>query len=232
MRSHFILLLCCVSAMLSGCWETDGPAKGKQNFFLQVEIVGSEGKEDVSCMAQLHKGGPAGATRRLQADEYIRLDDWHLQADSAGLSGFVYETSVPVRSFGGNHEISFLVQGEEQSLQFHYGATRLVEEIEEVGRDEDLELKLDGIPENLTDIRFSLIDTSFSSEDVQELVEPEDGVITIPREKLATLRTGPVSMELIFEKRSKIEVGGKFSGMLRATYSLRRDLLLVPRKRK
>jgi predicted small secreted protein len=96
--------------LLASCNNTEiGESKdvNPEAVYLDYNIAGEEGDEDVTCKFQFRMGGPEGTTLVLNNPAKIELDGEPLMVDSSKLGGAYYEIQKPLASFAGKHIITY-----------------------------------------------------------------------------------------------------------------------------
>jgi hypothetical protein len=164
----------------------------------------------------------------LEPPAMLELDGELLQPDSAGFSGIFYEISFPLEGFGGKHRLRFTSpEGKAYEQEFEYYAFSLSHNLMEEISSGAFELRLEDMPEDEVRVNLSLVDTSFTTNDVNEPVMVRDGSLKVTERMLSKLSKGPVMME-IFREDEQVLQFGPHRGVLTTTYGLNREFLLVP----
>ena len=76
-------------------------------------------------------------------------------------------------------------------------------------------------------IRVVLIDTSFKTDDLNEVILVKGGSLTITKAQLQKVTNGPVTLQLYEEKDQRIKNGTGKGGNLSITYSITKEFELV-----
>ena len=193
--------------------------------YREYKIRGEEGKEALTIRMQFRRGGKNGTTLVLNSPAKVELDGEALQADSVGKIGSFYEVQKRLDEFTGEHSITLLDEkGILHQQPFEFIPFSITELPPTLSR-EDLNFELDGL-EDGESIHIILTDTSFSSNDINEIDTVRNGKLELPKEKLSTLVNGPISLQFIRNKKELFREGGKRTGHITITYSLRREFLL------
>jgi len=215
------------AVLLAACTDNDrrapGPPPGA--VFLDCRVSGEEGKEAVTCLAQVREGGREGRPLELPPPASVALDGVPLPGDSGGISGTFYEIMVPAEDFGGLHRLVFNdPAGKSHETIFSWAPFRM-EELPGPLRREGYRLPLEGWTRGKK-IRLMLVDTSFTTDDVNRLAPVENGVLVLQPEWMQNLAPGPVMMELVREETHLLQAEGRTIGRLVISYSLRREFEL------
>jgi hypothetical protein len=177
---------------------------------------------------QYRQGDENGQAARLQQPGAVTLDGDTLKADSAGFTGVFYETSKPLGGFGGMHRIVFSDGDKKQhEEEFSFTPFALETELPEKIKKEPFIIKLAGFPSSATRAQLVMIDTSFSSADVNEEVWVENGELKIDSSFLANLVSGPITMEIVKEDEEPLKNSPQNDGRFLFTYRLRRQFEFI-----
>lgn len=221
-RLHFFGFL----ALLAGCRERprNGTPYNPALIFCDYRITGAEDQETVNCLFQFKTGGPEGKSLLLQPPSKVQLDGQILPADSAGLSGVLYEVSRPLGSFKGRHEIIYTDhQGKPHPLYFSFLPFTLAAPLPEKLDHPPLTLRFRDLPGKKTPLRLSLTDTAFATNDINEIIQVQNGELILDRDILERLKPGPLVLELVKEEETSLEGDGNLEGRLITSYGLRRS---------
>lgn len=214
-----------------GCKEEEkGPVKkgiSSQSLFLEYQVWGDEEREYVTVLLQLRQKNNNGKTVKLNPPGFVELDGEVLQPDSSRMSGYFYEALKPLSEFAGRHKITVADENKEQvSEEFEYTPFRLASSIgERVGK-EGLSLRLSGLKAE-DRVRVILVDTVFSTPDINEMLPVVSGRLEISGELLTSVRTGPVTLLLFKEEDRRIYHPAVSGGKIAVTYGLKREFDLV-----
>jgi hypothetical protein len=215
----------------AGCTEEGKePAKkgiAAQDLFLEYQVWGDEARGQVNVLLQLRQKNGKGKTVRLDAPGFVKLDDEVLQADSSRMTGVFYETQKPLEAFAGHHRITVGDgKGKQASEEFEYTPFTLSNHLDgRVGRDA-LVLKLAGL-KNGDQVRVTLVDTVFRTQDINELMPVVGGRLHITREQLKEVKGGPVTLLLFKEEDRPIDNSAVRGGKMAVTYGLMREFELA-----
>lgn len=191
--------------------------------YYTLNIWGEEGNDSVNCLFQYHTRGIEGPVIFPSEKAVVQLDEDILEPDSAKLSGPYYETRKPIEGFNGNHSIQFTGTGNKMiKVPFEFNAFHPSPGWPVSLKRGPNELKLENFPQKSSLIRLSLVDTSFDTNDFNEMVSVENGKLQITASMLRELKPGPVSMEITREEE-KLDRNGK----IWISYSLRREFELI-----
>lgn len=194
--------------------------------YLDYRIWGEEGNDSMMVLLQFRKEDAEGATIALQAPAKVELDGQPLREDSAKMTGPFYETARPAGDFSGQHSLVFTgADGKQYREEFFfrpvYLKTPLPEEITRGG----LVLELEGLdPEDY--VRVLLTDTTFTGKEINRLDTVKNGRVTISKQDLGTIASGPVYLELHKEYERPVKDGPGKGGRLSISYGLKRAFVL------
>ena len=190
--------------------------------YYEYQVMGEEGEDSVSCRLQCRRGSAAGPTILLDPGATVLMDSTPLAADSAGFSGFYYETGLPAAGFTGKHNWTLTDKsGHSSKLPFTFNAFTLAGIPAQLKRG-DLQFEVSGLPDDAGRLHLLLIDTAWTSNDLNALLPVKNGRLTVPAARLAELKSGPISLELRYDETTPLETGS-----LRLSYGLRRSFDLV-----
>jgi hypothetical protein len=191
--------------------------------FFDYEIWGEEGREDVSINLQYRMGGPNGTTLILDKPSRVLLDGEEIQADSARLTGVYYEVQKPLTAFSGKHTINFYdFNKKEYKEEFEFRPFTIYPNVPESITRGDLVFDLQGL-DPVDYIRVVITDTSFESDDINDVDTVKNGRLVILAERLASLKNGPINLQFYKELEKPVKNGTKEGGKLSITYGLGRE---------
>lgn len=194
--------------------------------FFDYEIWAEEGREDVTVNLQYRIGGPHGTTLVLNEPSKVMLDGELLQVDSAKYTGAYYEVQKPVSEFTGRHTIVFTdLNNKEYREEFEFTPFSIEPDVPGVCTRGELVFNLKGL-EPVDYIQVLLTDTSFTSNDINEVDTVRNGRLVITKERLSSLSNGPISLQFIKEVEKTVKNGTKEGGRIFFSYGLKRDFEL------
>lgn len=221
-------LLCMV--LIVAC-NDGGVRKGKspeRQVYADYSISGEEGNDSVSCVFRFYKGGPGNLAVLLHEPAKVVLDGQVVQPDSARLSGIYYEVSRPLEQFKGNHEIIFTNEdGKEYRQSFEFISFSIMPELPERLPKRSLVIKLTDFPKQNMAVRLSITDTSFATNDINEIVNVANGQLHIDQSSLEKLKAGPVVLEIVREEEKPIQTKDNVGGRIIISYGLKKEFELV-----
>ncbi len=218
--SHFLLLL-----LLFSC--TNQSNQGADAVYADYAITAEEGSENVTCLFRFYNGSPNGATLVLEPPATVLLDDQPVPVDSAGLSGAFYEVQRPMVSFAGQHTILFKnADGKAFIEKFSFQPFSLTTEIDAAVPWGAITVQLSGLRQT-ENLRVLLIDTSFTTPDINDVQTVHNGRLVISPQALQNVTSGPVTLNLIKEEERPLQNGPGRGGKLSVTYSLSRQFELT-----
>ena len=230
MRTFLKLLWVSVAVNVAACTNTEREEKEMTPgaVFFDYRIGGEEDKGEVTCMLQFRMGGPNGATLLLEDPAKVELDGKVIKADSARLAGAFYETIKPVNEFKGKHSIVFTgVDKKQHKEEFEFTPFQLSTELPQKLKRKPFTIRLAGFPRQKTNIHIALTDTSFTTNDVNEIAEVVNGEVEVTEAMINKLRAGPIVLELSTETERTVNKGANDKGRIWIRYGLRREFELV-----
>lgn len=219
---------CILSVFLfAACNNSDEGVNSEWPYFVDYKVWSEEGSEQVTCLAQIKPDSFSDATLLLQEPATIKLDGELLKADSASFSGAYYEIQKPVQQFSGAHTLTLTdEEGKKHKTPFTFYAFTLKNELPYQIQRGDIQIALTGLPAEAV-LRVVVVDTSFTSADINEVTTVKNGTLTIPQSKLNNVKAGPITLQLYTEEEKPLLKKGAPSGHLSLSYGLKRDLELV-----
>lgn len=222
----FLLFFSVIVVLLSllACRDSDPDAR---TIYCDYYIWGDEETGIMTTRLQYRYFGPGGKTVRLHDPASVAFDGSILQADSARMNGVYYEVMKPVTGFTGKHTITFTTPGQNQyKEEFDFTPFRLKTEVPAVFHRGDLVLELDGV-EKEDYIQVILSDTALFSEGLECTDTIIGGRLTITREELMNVASGPVYLELLKTTERELAEKDRRRGRLIISYGLRRTFELA-----
>ncbi|HYK57174.1 MAG TPA: hypothetical protein VEV15_11955, partial [Flavisolibacter sp.] len=214
------------------CTNTDTEREQKKmtpgGIFFDYRISGEEDKGDVTCLLQFRMGGPNGVTLLLEDPAKVELDGEIIKADSARLTGAFYETIKPVNEFNGKHSIVFTdLEKQPHTEEFEFTPFRLSTELPQKLQRKPFTIRLVDLPADAATIHITLTDTSFTTNDVNEIAEVVNGEVAVTETMINKLKVGPIVLELSTENEKTVNKGANDKGRIWMRYGLRREFELV-----
>ena len=208
----------------AGC--KNKPATGKSKsfspdvVFCDYRVEADEEENRVTVRLQFRSGDEEGTPLRLT--NAVTFDGDSLQADSAGFTGVFYEASRPLDDFAGTHRIAFIdLHQKKHAEEFSFELFGIATELPEQLKKEPFNIKLTGFSTASAKVQLVLVDTSFSSADVNEEVWVENGELKIDSSFLSNLSSGPITMEIVKEDEKPLGDSSGVDGRISLTYRLR-----------
>jgi hypothetical protein len=226
MRKSGYLLLCIIIILYSSCTnpekKVESPGSGGPIFY-SLRIWGEEGNDSVSCMFQYHAGSINGPVVFPGEKNRVELDKVPMKPDSANLSGPYYDLRRPLQGFNGRHEIVFSAHGNHfNDIRFEFQTFHAAPDWPLSFKKGKTQLKLENFPKKASVIRLSMVDTSFDSNDFNELITVENGILNITESMLKELTPGPISVEITREQENLYK-----NGKIWMSYTLRKEFELL-----
>ena len=197
-----------------------------RDIFFDYRVTGQEGYDKLTVFIQFRYGDFDGETILLEKPARVELDGEVFPADSSVRTGYYYELYKPIETFAGKHKIMFTgFDNKQQEEEFEFTPLRLLSEIPDTLRRADLQLELTGAGEK-DSVRVLLTDTAFYSNGINRVDSVINGRLFLTKQDLQSLTNGPVQLELLIEKESRLKSAPGAMGRLLVTYSVRREFFL------
>jgi hypothetical protein len=225
MRIKRFYLSVCAGVLAIACNHTDVRPReqaGMDGIYFDYRVWSEEGQDDVVCMFEYKKGGPSGSTTIIRPSR-LQVDGLEISPDSSRFGGSYYEFVRPVQSFTGWHTVIFTDNNnKEYREKFEFQPFSLEKEIPGVLDRKPYLIRLAGFPTKKTMVRLVIVDTSFSTNDVHELIPVTNGELTLTRQMLSGLRNGPQAIELYREDKRRMRETPLAGGRISVSYGLKR----------
>jgi hypothetical protein len=219
---YFFLML----IVYAGCTNPENKPEGtipSSPLYYSLNIWGEEGNDSINCLFQYHSRRIDGPVIFPGQKAIVQLDNEVLKADSAKLSGPYYDLRIPKDGFNGNHLLQFTGTGNKLiNVQFTFNAFHPSPGWPVSIKRGPYQLKFKNFPLNPSVVRLSLVDTSFATNDFNELVDVENGRLQLTASMFKDLTPGPISMEITREEEKPDK-----NGKIWISYSIRREFELV-----
>lgn len=194
--------------------------------FFDYSVIAEEGREMVSCLFRFREGGLDGDPVTLSETVMLTFDGLEIAADSARMAGTFYEIMLPLNQFEGEHTVLFRApSGREYTETFYFQPFSLKNELPSTISRKNFKLELDGLAEN-DRIAIIMTDTAFLSNDLNRLDTVQNGVLSIPAERLTEVTNGPVVLQLHKEENKRLKNSPRQGGRLLISYGLQREFVL------
>jgi len=194
--------------------------------FFDYEVWAEEGKADVTVNLQYRMGGKNGTTLVLDEPSKVILDGEQLKLDSAKVTGAYYEVQKPLSSFTGKHTINFTdVNKKEYNEEFEFTPFTLEPDVPSTLNRGDLVFNFKGL-DSVDYLSVILIDTSFTSADINDVDTVRNGQLVIKADRLSALINGPIHLQFYREQTLPLKKATKEGGKFMITYGLKRDFEL------
>ncbi len=221
----YVFFIFGLAVAVASCNNEDKVAATPDFIYKDYQVSANEESEAVTVRLQFRKSSKNGPTFVWQAPAKVIVDATELQADSLGKIGSFYELQQPVAEFIGEHTIQLQDEKGVQHRQPFSFLPFTVSQIPETVNREDFILQINGL-KNGTPLHLILTDTSFTSNDINEIDTVRQGKLIVPKEKWSALTSGPINLQLVLNKRETIRENGRRTGQLTVSYSLQREFLL------
>ena len=195
--------------------------------FLDYKVWTEEDKEEVTVHLQFRMDGPEGTPLILHEPSKVTLDGELIPVDSARLSGAYYEAQKPAAAFAGRHTIVFTDgNGKEYREDFEFIPFKLSPDVPPVILRGDIVFNFSGL-EPVDHIRVLMTDTSFTSDDMNEIDTVRDGRMLIHANKLSALSNGPINLQFYKEIEKPVKNSTKEGGTWFISYGIKREFVLI-----
>lgn len=224
----FLLPLIVLTSCLNDAREKKSEGPDPNGIYYDYRVSAEEGNDQVTVMLQYRYGGENAPSFVLEDPSKVTIDGITLKPDSASLKGIFYELIKPIDSFRGKHKIVFTDSREkEHSVEFSFEPFSLANEIPDEVSKKPFTIQLANFPKVQTKVHLVLMDTSFTTEDVNEEILIENGEIFFDEDKLAKLSKGPVMLEIYKEEVKPLRNASREGGRILITYGIRREFEFV-----
>ncbi|MGN6401860.1 MAG: hypothetical protein ACTHMD_15490 [Flavisolibacter sp.] len=216
-----------VTAIMAACNNEDKTKQGntQDKLFCDYKIIGEEGHEFVNCLFLFKQGGSEGRPVLLKDPAKLTLDGEAIYPDSAGLSGVIYDTTKSLTGFGGKHNIVFTdVKGQTHAESFEFMPFSLTEEIPAKVKKASFAIRLKDLGKTKVPVRLVLADTAFATNDINEIIDVDNGNLLITDSMLQKLKAGPIFFEIVKEEEKSLQNN---RGRILTSYGLKREFELV-----
>jgi hypothetical protein len=194
--------------------------------FFDYEVWAEEGKEDVTVNLQYRMGGKNGTTLVLGEPSKVMLDGEQLKVDSAKVTGAYYEVQRPLVSFIGKHTINFTdLNNKEYNEEFEFTPFSLEPDVPSTMNRGDLVFNFKGL-DPVDYLAVVLTDTSFTSDDINDVDTIRNGRLVIKADRLSALVNGPIHLQFYREQSLSLKKATKEGGRFIINYGLKRDFEL------
>lgn len=213
---------------LAACTGIDnGKDEKKRSVYFDYRVWGDEESGDMTVRLQYRFAGPGGSSLILKDPGKVEMDGKGLRLDSSKMNGAWYEVTEPVEEFTGDHVIVFTdIDTKEYKEEFSFRPFALLTNVPPVIARADLIFELTGV--DSTDyIKVLMTDTASFSEGIVRLDTVINGRITITKEQLTALTSGPIHFELFKDEDKRIKDGTVRGGKLSISYALKREFELI-----
>lgn len=148
------------------------------------------------------------------------LNGEQVQPDSTDMNGVFYEMEIPASDFFREHTIELRSEGRSYSAKFTPLPFSLEPGFRDASRRQDLPFGLTGVADGES-VMVSMVDTSFDNNDLIRKFPVTNNQLNIPATDLQRLSPGPISAEIMLEK--KIPLSGL--GLRRAVVVIRQGVM-------
>jgi hypothetical protein len=215
------LLFACTSNEIGNSKDVNPEA-----VFFDYKLWGEEGKDEITVNLQYRMGGPNGTTLVLNEPSKVLLDGEELKADSANFSGAFYESQKPLAGFAGKHSIVFTdLNKKEYHEEFEFIPFSLDPDVPQTLLRKNLVFNFKGL-EPVDYIRVLMTDTSFTSDDINEVDTVRNGRLIVTTEKLSTLSNGLINLHFYKETEKPVKNSTKEGGSWFMSYGIKREFEL------
>lgn len=229
MRKIVALVMAVFCLACSNTSETTAEKESlSSSLYHDYQIWAAEGEENVTIKLQYRTEKGDGPAILLNQPSRVLLDGEALLADSTKFAGVYYEVSKPLAGFAGRHILVFTDRNNNvHREEFTFVPFSLAKELREHQKKQAFQIRLKDFPAEPTAIRLVITDTSYASDDVNEELLVEDGIISITEEQLQNIKKGPVALEIYREEEREVGTPSKSIGKFKMIYSLKRDFTFI-----
>ena len=227
MTKQLLFGLIIISATMAKCNNEDVPLQkmAQGNLYIDAKITAEENKEAVTILL-LIKNGPNGPAIGLGQDATLTLDGEALEADSTEKFGVFYETQRRLDEFAGTHIIEFKDGSKDRKQEFDFIPFALTDTIPQTLKRNNLVFNLEGL-EPKEAIHVVMTDTGFITNDINSVDTVLNGQLMVDKNRLASLKNGPISLQLYKDVRKSLKNGGKEWGQITTSFGLMREFVLI-----
>lgn len=220
---RFFLPLMVLLFIIVGCRDSAGYREDE--LFLDYQVTGEEGADQVSVLVQFRERNSYGPTVELRQGAGIELDGNKLDFNKETRNGPIYIASRSLNEFKGSHQ---LIYTDSKGRKWRQD---LIFSVFSLSGDSTLNRPIDSAGFVLTiraepafnKIRVLLTDTSYAGKEIDKTLLVKRNQIHITKNDLKGLKSGPVQLELVAEKHHILERKGQANGALHVAYTLRRE---------
>jgi len=202
-------------------------AVNPDELYLDYSVSATENGNAV-CMLRFRSGGRNGKTVLLDEASKVELDGQLLKPDSASFTGIYYESVQPAQGFIGKHQVVFSTTGKKQYIEdFDFIPFELDAELPQQIERKPFVIRLKNFPQPKMQTHLVMIDTSFLSNDVNEMVNVVNAELNVTDSMLRQISNGPISLELTRDESRALHQRTKGGGRFSMSYGLKRDFELT-----
>ncbi len=224
---RILLTLLVFAVIIDGCREKTGYKEDE--LYLDYQITGEEGAEQVSVLVQFRERNSYGPTVELMQGSNIQLDGKALEFNEQTRNGPIYVASKSLNEFKGNHQLIFTdSKGQKYIQDFIFsvftiaGDSVLKRAIDSAG----IVLAVKAIPP-IKNIRILMTDTSYAGKEVDKILAINKDQVQIKKKDMTGLKGGPIQLEMIAEYHRIMGGKGQLRGGVNVAYTLRREFIWV-----
>lgn len=189
--------------------------------------IRAEDENDEATIILQYKTGEDGQPLNT-GESVVLFDGTPLPQDSSRFLGPYYEQSLPLAELKNPHTIVFIDKNrKEHKEEFSVAPFTLATELPEKIKKQPFQIKLNGLPEAPVTIQLGMVDTSYTSTEVNEDVRVKNGILQIDSTLLTKLSTGPINLQIVRTEERPLKNPTKAGGRLVITYTLRRQFEFV-----
>lgn len=208
------LLVCMMACNNNGKMPADRIANPNSLYF-DYKLWGDEESNTITLNLQYRLGGNEGVPVSLPPPGNVTLDEYRIEPDSSKMNGVYYEVNIPVQDFAGPHEIVYTdVEGRQYREGFEFPVISLKREFPKTIFRKDLNFELAGL-DTLDFVRTIVTDTTFYGRGIDRVDTVRNGLVTIGRAALNSLKSGPIYLEFHKEEEWPLKetkaAGGRFT---------------------
>ncbi len=223
MKNVYLLIGLFSAIAGAGCHSNSNKSQNNYPAYADYRISGAEDQENVTAIFQFKPDSASTQSIMLDAPAQVTLDEEIITADSANFTGVYYEIQKPLKTFTGSHTVIFTdASGKAYRQVFNFTPFHLETIIPATVKRQDITLHITGL-KPVDVLRLVVIDTSFTTADINMVDTITNGVLTISRRQWSNLAPGPVTLQLFKEEEQTLNNAASKGGHLSITYRLSQD---------
>lgn len=227
-----ILLAFTASLLLLSACDTIEIGRAKdvnpETVWQQYNVLYDEADDSVVCHAQFRFAGANGTSLILDSGSNLMLDNKLLQVDNSSSGGAYYLKVSHTGKFAGNHSFTYTdINGKKYENSFVFTPIILQDSLpESINPHSDLKLRFSGLADNES-VNISLSDTAYSEMNLDSNFVLSNQSIIIPASCIAKMTTGPLKLQVEYEKKLPLQQTAKEGGEINFVYALKPRMITL-----